>query len=93
MRAEDIVDAARVFARARYAGIGCGVECAARYGALSADHLEYTSDAGASAMANTGTVAVILPGAYYFLRETKLPPIAALRAHLAAGTIASVVTG
>ena len=47
----------------------------AEYGALSADHLEYTDEAGAAAMAKSGTVAVILPGAYYFIRETKMPPI------------------
>jgi len=50
-----------------------------RYGALSADHLEYLGDDGVQAMANTGTVAVLLPGAFYFLRETKLPPIEGLR--------------
>jgi imidazolonepropionase len=53
---------------------------AAESGALSADHLEYTSDAGIAAMAAAGTVAVLLPGAFYALRETKLPPIAQLRA-------------
>ena len=52
---------------------------AARYGALSADHLEYLGEDGVAAMANTGTVAVLLPGAFYFLRETRLPPIEALR--------------
>ena len=46
-----------------------GAALAARYGAVSADHLEYTSDAGAAALARAGTVAVLLPGAYYFLRE------------------------
>ena len=50
-------------------------------GALSADHIEYTSDAGVEAMARAGTVAVLLPGAFYALRETRLPPIAALRTH------------
>ena len=53
---------------------------AAEFGALSADHLEYTNDAGIAAMARAGTVAVLLPGAFYALRETRLPPIAALRA-------------
>ena len=53
---------------------------AAEYDALSADHLEYTSDAGIAAMAAAGTVAVLLPGAFYALRETKVPPIDALRA-------------
>jgi imidazolonepropionase len=58
-----------------------GAELAARYGALSADHLEYTDEAGAVAMANAGTVATILPGAYYFIRETKKPPVALFRQH------------
>ena len=58
-----------------------GAELAARYGALSADHLEYTDEAGAVAMARAGTVATILPGAYYFIRETKKPPIDLFRRH------------
>ncbi|HEU4662875.1 MAG TPA: imidazolonepropionase [Dokdonella sp.] len=57
-----------------------GAALAAEFGALSADHLEWTGDDGARAMAAAGTVAVLLPGAYYALRETKLPPIDALRA-------------
>ena len=57
-----------------------GGALAARYGALSADHLEYLDDAGIAAMARAGTVATLLPGAFYFVRETRLPPIAALRA-------------
>lgn len=57
-----------------------GAAFAAAHGALSADHLEYLSAAGIAAMAAAGTVAVILPGAFYTLRETQLPPIAALRA-------------
>jgi imidazolonepropionase len=57
-----------------------GARLAAGHGALSADHLEHLSDAGVAAMAGAGTVAVILPGAFYTLRETKAPPIAALRA-------------
>ncbi len=56
-----------------------GARLAAEYAALSCDHLEYLSDDGVRAMAAAGTVAVLLPGAYYFLRETKLPPIQALR--------------
>jgi imidazolonepropionase len=56
-----------------------GAALAARYNALSADHLEYLDDAGVQAMAKAGTVAVLLPGAFYFLRETQLPPIDALR--------------
>jgi imidazolonepropionase len=52
-----------------------GTELACEFGAISADHLEYLDDAGVDAMAHSGTVAVLLPGAFYFLRETKLPPI------------------
>ncbi len=58
-----------------------GAALAASYGALSADHLEYTDDAGAAAMAAAGTVAVILPGAFYFIRETKKPPVELFRKH------------
>ncbi len=57
-----------------------GAALAARYGALSADHLEYTGAEGVAAMATAGTVAVILPGAFYVLRETQPPPVEALRA-------------
>ncbi len=57
-----------------------GAALAAAFGALSADHLEYTGESGVAAMARAGTVAVLLPGAFYALRETKLPPVAALRA-------------
>lgn len=57
-----------------------GARLAARYGALSADHLEYLADADCAALAKAGTVAVLLPGAYYALRETQAPPVAALRA-------------
>ncbi|MEQ1617676.1 MAG: imidazolonepropionase [Terricaulis sp.] len=57
-----------------------GAALAARYGALSADHLEHLDDAGIAAMAEAGTVAVLLPGAYYFTRETLRPPISKLRA-------------
>ena len=57
-----------------------GATLAAHYGALSADHLEYLDEAGIAAMAQSGTVATLRPGAFYFLRETRLPPIAALRA-------------
>jgi len=56
-----------------------GAALAARHGALSCDHLEHLSAAGIAAMRAAGTVAMLLPGAYYFLRETKLPPVAALR--------------
>jgi imidazolonepropionase len=58
-----------------------GASLAAQYGALSCDHLEWLSEEGAVAMAKAGTVAVLLPGAFYFLRETKLPPIELLRQH------------
>ena len=57
-----------------------GAQLAARYGALSCDHVEHLSQAGIDAMRAAGTVAVLLPGAYYTLRDTHLPPIAALRA-------------
>ncbi|MFS2135470.1 imidazolonepropionase [Duganella sp. Dugasp56] len=57
-----------------------GAELVARYQGLSADHLEHLGAAGISAMAAAGTVAVLLPGAYYFLRDTTPPPVAALRA-------------
>lgn len=82
----------RVFAAARAAGLPVklhadqlsdlgGGALAARHNALSADHLEYLDDAGIAAMAKAGTVAVMLPGAYYFLRDTRPPPIEALRRH------------
>ncbi len=85
-------DVARVFDAARQRGLPVklhadqlsnlgGAALAARYGALSADHLEYTDAAGAAEMGKSGTVAVILPGAFYFLRETKKPPIELFRAH------------
>ncbi len=83
---------ARLFAKARELGVAVklhadqlsdcgGAALAARHRALSADHLEHTNDDGVRALAQSGTVAVLLPGAFYCLRETKLPPIAALRAH------------
>ena len=58
-----------------------GSSLAARYQALSADHLEFMTEEDAIAMAKAGTVAVLLPGAFYFLRETQLPPMDALRKH------------
>jgi imidazolonepropionase len=81
----------RVFAAARAHGLPVklhaeqlsdqgGAELVARYQGLSADHLEHLTDAGIQAMAAAGTVAVLLPGAYYFLRDTTPPPVAALRA-------------
>ena len=56
-----------------------GSQLACEFSALSCDHLEHLSPEGVRALAQSGTVAMLLPGAYYFLRETKLPPIAALR--------------
>jgi imidazolonepropionase len=58
-----------------------GAALAAEFGALSADHLEHADEAGIAAMAGAGTIAVLLPGAFYFLRETRLPPVGLLRAH------------
>ena len=58
-----------------------GAELAAQYRALSADHLEHLDEAGAKAMASAGTVAVLLPGAFYALQEKKKPPVALLRKH------------
>jgi imidazolonepropionase len=82
----------RFFTAAAAAGVRCklhadqlsdtnGAALAAKFRALSADHLEYTDDAGIAAMAKAGTVAVLLPGAFFILRERKLPPIEALRRH------------
>jgi imidazolonepropionase len=66
-----------------------GANLAARYGALSADHLEYTDNEGAAAMAKAGTVAVLLPGAFYFIRETQKPPVELFRKH---GTRIAIAT-
>ncbi len=60
---------------------GGGAALAARYQALSADHIEHTTEPGVQAMAEAGVVAVLLPGAFLMLRETKLPPVALLRRH------------
>ncbi len=81
----------RLFAAARALGLPVrlhadqlsnlhGAALAAEFGALSADHLECTDDAGVAALAAAGTVAVLLPGSYYVLREKRRPPVAALRA-------------
>jgi imidazolonepropionase len=81
---------ARVFAAAKRAGLPVklhadqlsnlhGASLAAEYGALSADHLEYTDQDGVAAMAKSGTVATLLPGAFYMLRERQAPPIDTLR--------------
>ena len=66
-----------------------GAALTAKYQGLSADHLEYLSDDGIKAMQAAGTVAVLLPGAFYYLRETKLPPIQALRD---AGVVIAIAT-
>jgi len=81
---------ARVFAAAQEAGLPVklhadqlsnlhGAKLAAEHGALSADHLEYTDKDGVAAMARSGTVAVLLPGAFYVLREKQVPPVDELR--------------
>ena len=90
----------RIFAAARALGLPVklhaeqlsdsgGAQLAARYGAISCDHLEWLSIEGAAAMAAAGTVAVLLPGAFYFLRETQLPPIELLRQHKVAIAIST----
>jgi imidazolonepropionase len=82
----------RVFAAAQALGLpvklhaeqlsdSAGAELAASFDALSCDHLEWLGEAGARAMAASGTVAVLLPGAFYFLRDTRVPPIELLRRH------------
>jgi imidazolonepropionase len=83
---------ARVFAAAREAGLPVklhadqlsnsrGAALAAKFGALSADHLEYADEDGLAAMANAGVVAVLLPGAYYVLKERHAPPVDLMRKH------------
>jgi imidazolonepropionase len=85
-------ETAQVFARARECNLPVklhadqlsnlgGAALAARFGALSADHLEYADEDGVAAMARATTVAVVLPGAYYFLRERQAPPIELMRKH------------
>lgn len=87
-----VEETARLFAAARAKGLPVklhaeqlsnlgGAKLAAEHGALSADHLEHLDEDGVRAMAGAGTVAVILPGAFYFLRETQKPPIELLRRH------------
>jgi imidazolonepropionase len=66
-----------------------GAALVARYGGLSADHLEWTSEEGVRAMADAGTVAVLLPGAYYALRDTRPPPIGRFREHGVAMAVAT----
>jgi imidazolonepropionase len=88
----DPVQIARVFDVAKALGLPVklhsdqlsnlgGTVLAARYGALSVDHVEYSTDADAQAMAHAGSVAVLLPGAFYTLHETQKPPVAAFRTH------------
>jgi len=88
----DTKQIARVFDVARALGLpvklhaeqlshGGGCALAAQYGALSVDHVEYATDADAAHLAASGTVAVLLPGACYAIRETQMPPVAAFRAH------------
>jgi imidazolonepropionase len=90
----------RVFTRARELGLAVklhaeqlsnqqGAALAARHNALSADHLEHVDEASVRAMAASGTVAVLLPAAFYFLRETQLPPLELLRKHRVPIAIAS----
>ena len=87
-----VSESARVLDAARRLGLAVKVHAdqiagtgaaalAARYGALSADHIEHTDETGVEALARAGTVAVLLPGAYHYLRETVKPPVALLRAH------------
>ena len=93
-------ETARVFAAARARGLpvklhadqlsdGGGAALAARFGALSADHLEHAAADGIAAMAAAGTVAVLLPGAFYFLRESRVPPVEAFRRHGVGVAVAS----
>jgi imidazolonepropionase len=93
-------EVARLFDRAKALGLpvklhadqlsdGGGAALAARYGALSADHIEHTGEAGVKAMAEAGVVAVLLPGAYLMLRETTPPPIELLRRHRVAMAVAT----
>jgi imidazolonepropionase len=88
----DGAQTARVFEVARRLGLPVklhadqlsnlgGARLAARYGALSADHLEFTDEESVAAMAKEGTVATLLPGAFYFIRETQRPPVELLRKH------------
>ena len=93
-------EVARVFAAARRLGLpvklhadqltdGGGAALAAEFGALSADHLEYADEAGVAAMARAGVVAVLLPGAFYLLRERQTPPVALMRQHGVAMAVAT----
>ncbi|HYN13113.1 MAG TPA: imidazolonepropionase [Burkholderiales bacterium] len=88
----DVAQTTKVFSKAKALGLPVklhadqlsdlgGAALAACHGALSADHLEYSTENSVKAMQRAGTVAVLLPGAFYFLRDTQLPPIEALRRH------------
>lgn len=66
-----------------------GAQLAAEFSAMSSDHLEYATEEDVAAMARAGMAAVLLPGAFYFLRETKLPPLEALRSHGVAMALAT----
>ncbi|HET9034543.1 MAG TPA: imidazolonepropionase [Dokdonella sp.] len=90
----------KVFSKARQLGLPIklhadqlsdlgGAALSAEFDGLSADHIEHTSEQGVRAMAAAGTVAVLLPGAFYALRDTQLPPIAALREHAVAMAVAT----
>ena len=96
----DAAQIERVFGHARELGLAVklhadqlsdsgGAELAASFNALSADHLEYTSDAGVAALADSDTVAVLLPGAFLTLGETRLPPLQAFRDHGVAIAVAT----
>lgn len=96
----DTAQIARVFAVAQDLGLPVklhaeqlsnigGTQLAAAHGALSADHVEYATDADARALAASGTIATILPGAFYTLRETQAPPIQAFRDHGVAMALAT----
>lgn len=95
-----LAQARRVFEAARALGLpvklhadqlsdGDGAALVAEFGGLSADHVEHTSPAGVRAMAEAGTVAVLLPGAFHVLRETRLPPIEDFRSHGVAMAVAT----
>ena len=95
-----VEEVGRLFGKARALGLpvklhadqlsdGGGAALAARYHALSADHIEHTTEAGVAAMAQAGVVAVLLPGAFLMLRETKAPPVDLLRRHGVAMAVAT----
>jgi len=96
----DVTQIERVFRRAKELGLPVklhaeqlsnigGTKLAAKYGALSADHVEYAGAEDAKALAQAGSVAVLLPGAFYTLHETQMPPVQALRDHGVAMALAT----